>query len=170
MRHAEPSIRGVILGAADPPLSDRGHAQAMALRNALFEAPVAALYVSPMRRALQTAAWLQQPWRPMAVLPDLREIHYGPWDGLSWAEIEVLHPELALRKANDWLGVDVPGAEPWGDFRQRVLRCLQRIRRGPLPAMVVAHQAVNSVLAEALAGDVPTGFRQDHAECRRMRL
>jgi broad specificity phosphatase PhoE len=170
VRHAEPSVRGVILGAADPVLSAQGHAQARALRLALAEMPVAALYVSPMRRALQTAAWLQEPWRPMAVLQDLCEIHYGPWDGLSWAEIEALDPELAARKAGDWLGVDVPGAEPWIAFRERVLRCLDRIRRGPLPAMVVAHQGVNAVMAEALLGTVPTEFQQNHAESISLRL
>jgi broad specificity phosphatase PhoE len=123
-----------------------------------------------MRRALQTAAWLQQPWRPLAVLQGLCEIHYGPWDGLSWAEIEALDSELAARKAADWLGVDVPGAEPWSAFRERVLRCLDRIRSGPLPALVVAHQGVNAVMAEALLGTVPTDFKQHHAEYMRLRL
>lgn len=170
MRHAEPSVRGVILGAADPLLSEQGQAQARALRVALAQTPLAAMYASPMRRALQTAAWLQQPWRPMAILEDLREIHYGPWDGLRWAEIEALDPELAARKAADWLGVDVPGAEPWSAFQERVLRCLDRIRSGPLPALVVAHQGVNAVLAEALLGTVPTDFQQRHAEYLRLRL
>lgn len=169
VRHAEPALRGVILGASDCPLSPRGHEQALALSRKLppaFEGAV--LYASPLRRALQTASYLLRPWRGCAILRGLREVSYGPWDGLTWQQIEALHPEWASRKANDWLGVDVPGAEPWGEFRDRVLRCLDAIRRGPLPAIVVSHQAVHAVLVQEFEGDTPISFSQAYAEWRKV--
>ncbi len=58
IRHALP-VRvdeGSVDGPADPELSDRGRAQAAALAEWLVEERVDALYSSPMRRALETAA------------------------------------------------------------------------------------------------------------------
>ncbi len=165
IRHAEPAVAGVILGAADVPLSVRGHWQARAMA-AGFEglSRVQAVYASPLRRSLQTAAYLLEPWHPLAVLDDLREISYGPWDGLTWEEIAARDPELAQRKVEDWLGVDVPGGERWSEFQARVAAALARILAGPLPAAVVSHQGVNAHLAHLLGGEVETGFLQDYCE------
>jgi len=43
-------------GPADPPLSDEGRAQAVRLADWLGREPIDAVYVSPMRRAMETAA------------------------------------------------------------------------------------------------------------------
>lgn len=165
IRHAEPALTGVILGATDAPLSARGHGQARQLA-ANFPAaqPLAAVYASPLRRSTQSAAYLLEPWRPLAALDGLREISYGSWDGLSWDEIAARDPGLAARKAADWLGVDVPGGETWADFRARVASVLSRILAGPLPAAIVAHQGVNAHLARLLGGGVETSFQQSYCE------
>jgi broad specificity phosphatase PhoE len=51
IRHAEPSLRGVFLGSTDIGLSEVGLSEARALKLD-FDWPV---YVSPMRRATETA-------------------------------------------------------------------------------------------------------------------
>lgn len=165
IRHAEPAITGVILGATDAPLSVRGHERARAMASGFADLPsVKAVYASPLRRSLQTAAYLLQPWHPFAALDGLREISYGPWDGLTWEEIEAGDPGLADRKVADWLGVEVPGGEPWDDFKERVASALAGILAGPLPAAVVAHQGVNAHLSRLLGGGAETGFLQDYCE------
>ncbi|MCL4782162.1 MAG: histidine phosphatase family protein [Bryobacterales bacterium] len=165
IRHAEPSLTGVILGATDAPLSARGHGQARKLaENFPATHPLAAVYASPLRRAMQSAAYLLEPWRPFALLDGLREISYGSWDGLAWDEIAARNPDLAARKAADWLGVDVPGGERWGEFEARVAGALSRILGGPLPAAIVAHQAVNAHLAHLLGGGTRTSFQQGYCE------
>lgn len=165
VRHGEASLRGVMLGTANPPLSSRGHQQARTLAGQAGSiGPVRAIYSSPLRRALQTASYLLDPWVSLAVLSDLREISYGPWDGLTWEEVRALDPQLARRKADNWLDVDVPGAEPWKAFAERVSAATKHILRGPLPALVVAHQGVNAQIAHILSGSVPTAFHQDYCE------
>ncbi|MCC6264521.1 MAG: histidine phosphatase family protein [Bryobacterales bacterium] len=158
-------MAGVILGGSDAPLSARGHGQARAMAGLFADLPeIRVVYASPLRRSLQTAAYLLEPWHPLAVLDDLREISYGPWDGLTWEEIAARDPELAERKVADWLGVDVPGGEGWSEFQARVASALARILAGPLPAAVVSHQGVNAHLAHLLGGEVETGFLQGYCE------
>jgi 2,3-bisphosphoglycerate-dependent phosphoglycerate mutase len=56
VRHGLPVRIDDADGPADPPLSDDGRAQAVRLANWLAKDPIDAVYVSPMRRAVETAA------------------------------------------------------------------------------------------------------------------
>jgi probable phosphoglycerate mutase len=55
IRHARPVRAEVLHGPADPELSDIGHVQAEALAKWLADEQLDAIYVSPLRRARQTA-------------------------------------------------------------------------------------------------------------------
>ena len=145
VRHAEPAITGVLLGALDPPLSEAGRKHAATILNSVN---LAMVYSSPLRRAVETAQSISR-GAPVEILDDLREISYGDWDGLTWNEIEARDPDLAARKLADWRGVSVPGGEPWPEFAARVSRAFDRISRGPRPAAIVAHAAVNQLLGNA---------------------
>lgn len=154
LRHGEPTLRGVFLGSLDPGLSEVGKAQAAAV----CIDPALVIYSSPLRRARETAAGLG---RPFQIIDQLREIDYGPWEGMSWAVIEARFPQEAERKMLDWLGYTVPGAESWIDFRQRVTKALSEIRT---PAVVIAHLGVNSILRELITGEPASEFQQDYCE------
>lgn len=165
IRHGEPALQGVILGAADVTLSRHGRRQAreLAPRLAATVTP-RALYSSPLRRALETSAYLLDPWRSFAVLRGLREISYGSWDGLSWRRIHASDPDLADRKLADWLSVNVPGGESWQEFEERIDAAFNLILSGPLPAVIVAHEAVNARIARHLDGSAEVEFHQDYCE------
>jgi broad specificity phosphatase PhoE len=143
VRHAEPAITGVLLGQSDPPLSESGRGQAAEL---LRGTRLEIAYTSPLRRARETAEFVAR-GAPIEIVDDLREITYGDWDGRTWAEIEAKDPEITRRKLEDWRGVTPPGGESWDEFEARVLRAFERIKCGPRPAAVVAHAAVNRVIA-----------------------
>ncbi len=109
IRHEEPELRGRFIGRTDPPLTAQGCDAAASKLSAL---DVKAVYVSPLRRARQTAQAIACA-TPHIVLPQLAEIDFGEWEGLSWSEIEDRWPGAAVRKIEDWLGVPPPGGESW---------------------------------------------------------
>ena len=166
IRHAEPAIRGVLLGQMDPPLSARGKLQTASLA-ALKNSPENMIvYSSPLRRALQTASSLR--FRELVILPELREVDMGEWTGKQWAEIELEWGSFARKKSADWLGVPAPGGETWKDVTARVARAWRKIRLGPAPFAVVAHQGVNAALAQVVSGADPTKFHQQYGEVTRV--
>jgi broad specificity phosphatase PhoE len=142
IRHCEPTSTGALLGQCDPPLSDSGRDHAATL---LVGIRLIAVYSSPLRRALETAQAIAR-GVPVTIVDDFREITYGDWDGLTWAEIESAEPNLAARKLLDWTGVTPPGGETYSSFTARVTRAFDRISNGPRPAAIVAHAAVNQIL------------------------
>lgn len=162
IRHAEPEIRGVISGKSDPPLSISGRDRA-----ALLRIGVKVVYSSPLKRARETAIYLNS--CPL-IVPDLAEISYGAWDGLSWSEIERRWPEMAAAKIDNWEQITPPGGEPWERFRRRVEDCLAGILAGPLPAAIVAHEAVNAVIANRLTGSPVYKYQQQYCEIKKYDL
>jgi len=78
-----------IQGHLDMPLNDTGHWQARCLAQALKGESLSAIYSSDLQRARDTAAplaALQQ--LPVQLVSDLRERHFGQFEGSSFAEIE----------------------------------------------------------------------------------
>lgn len=157
IRHEEPEQRGVFLGRGDPPLSARGREAAAKLRGI----SAAAVYSSPLRRAIETARASEL---PLIVMPELTEMDFGEWEGRTWQDIERGWPELAARKLANWLGAPAPGGETWAALAARVDRALERILGGPLPAAVVAHLAVNAAIAAKLIGIDPKEFQQNYGQ------
>jgi alpha-ribazole phosphatase len=158
IRHGQPALTGVLLGQSDPPLSSQGRAQASGIR-----IPDCRLYSSPLLRARETALML----KPDAiVLTDLAEISYGEWDGLAWSEIENRWPQLAQDKLRDWQSVVPPFGETWEQFTARVNRALREIIQEQIPAAIVAHEAVNAIVANYFAKSSVNAYSQSYCEIK----
>lgn len=161
IRHAEPVLTGVFLGRTDSPLSPTGLKRA---ERELSRLHVRAVYTSPLSRAMESARQILRPER-FTVLADLAEIDYGEWETKGWDEIDCLWPEIASAKRADWLRVTPPGGETWGEFKSRVLAAWETISAVDLfPLAVVAHMAVNAVLAEHLWQYSAAQFFQGYCE------
>src|SRR5262245_62098177 len=81
-------------GSTDVALSDEGREQASRLAERLRSEPIAALYSSPMSRAVETARILGRPhgFEP-TVIDGLREIGHGRWEEMRRSEVEAKYPE-----------------------------------------------------------------------------
>ena len=126
-RHAESdwNVENRFQGSTDRPLTERGREQARALAAELAGIPLAAVYTSPLRRALDTARIVSaaQGLTPVA-RPELSEIDVGSWAGLSRGDVESRFPEAFRR----WAG----GGEGWEDgesYASMSARVLDAIRR-----------------------------------------
>jgi broad specificity phosphatase PhoE len=158
-RHAQSEWNRVrrFQGANDVGLSDVGRAQAEALGRAVRSGyRVAVAYVSPMRRALETAeiALAGTDIRRIPV-PDLRELSLGEWEGRTVDEVRALegNPYHAWVRAP--LDCPPPGGEALPEVCTRVLRAIDRIgasHRNGDDVLVVAHGGVISVYLCHLLG------------------
>lgn len=82
------------IGHLDVPLSVRGEAQCLAQSRRLREVPVAAVYTSDLVRARRSGELLgaSRDLSP-TIVPDLREMSMGRWEGLTAEEIKTREPE-----------------------------------------------------------------------------
>ncbi len=78
----------------DNDLSAKGYQQAEQLAEALSILPVTAVYSSPLLRAYHTALPIATRHQQTAQqLADLRELHFGAWEGLTRAEVIARSPQ-----------------------------------------------------------------------------
>jgi alpha-ribazole phosphatase/probable phosphoglycerate mutase len=143
-------------GSTDVPLSPRGRAQAEALARGLRGYRVRAAYVSPFRRATETAELaLRGTGTPLVVLDELRELSLGTWEGCTVDEIRARDgdPYVAwVRAPHD---CPPPGGEPLPVVSERVRAAVDRIAAAHPDGddvLIVAHGGVISVYACHLLG------------------
>lgn len=148
LRHGETewSLDGKHTGRTDIPLTARGEAAAKALEPVLSRRDIVAVFTSPARRAVTTAAFAglsnAQPD------PDLWEWDYGGYEGLTTPQIQETRPGWYL-----WRDGVIPGdaAHP-GETIEQVAQRTERVlaRVAPLLAggnvALVAHGHVLRVL------------------------
>lgn len=142
-------------GQVDVPLNEVGRAQARAVARRLADAPLAAVYSSPLSRALETA-WPTAQAHGLAVQPEpgLLDIHYGEWGGLSEDEARARDPELLDRWLHDPGRAVFPGGEGLADVQGRALAAIERMVREHLgqTVMAVGHVVVNRALILGVLG------------------
>lgn len=135
------------------------------LAQELASAHLTAVYASDLRRSWEGAACLCQ-GRELEprIVPDFREIHFGVWEGLSFAEIAERYPEELEGRFQDLAGFRIPEGESLSDLRDRALPRLQEIlvEHPGQSLALVAHAGVNRViLCDALDLPLNNIFRLD---------
>jgi alpha-ribazole phosphatase len=169
IRHAEPEAeaRGRCYGTLDIGLSDGGLRQADRLARALAQNGLAAIYTSPRRRALQTAAALGRVHGLAPVVDErLCEIDFGDFEGRTYEEIEREHPELFRRWMETPTEIEFPNGESYERFQARALLALASIlerHRGDTVAVVSHGGIARAILADCLSIPDAGIFRIDQS-------
>ena len=176
IRHGqtEYNTAGIVQGWCDSPLTAEGKAGAAQTGNAIAQAQIrfTAAYCSTSPRTAATAQIIlqhtQQPHIAPAPLDDLREYHFGSFEGQPSARIhQTIAQELGYERTENWLAdyrsgkhsnnqlmhtlhrID-PRAEQESQFIQRLHRGIQHIIANSL-----ARSAQGSLKTES-SGEIPT--------------
>ncbi len=176
IRHGqtEYNAAGIVQGWCDSPLTAEGKAGAAQTGNAIAQAQIrfAAAYCSTSPRTAATAQIIlqhaQQPHIAPAPLDDLREYHFGSFEGQPSSHIhQTIAQKLGYERTEDWLAdyrsgkhsnnqlmhtlhrID-PRTEQESQFIQRLHRGIQHIIANSL-----ARSAEGSLKTES-SGEIPT--------------
>jgi broad specificity phosphatase PhoE len=136
VRHGETDWNrdGRVQGHSDIPLNETGRRQAAALRDAMAPETIDAVYASDLERARETALAVASPLGlTVCELPELREKHFGSWEGLTREEIRDRFPHAIRGRWGDGESTD--------EMAERVLGGLRRIaaRHDGRVVLVVSH-------------------------------
>ena len=127
VRHgaSAPAVPGVPFathdGHGDPALAPEGERQARAVAERLAGEPFAAVFVTTLQRTVQTAAPLAEVLglEPV-VVPELREVHLGDWDGGEYRLRVAARDPVAVRALMEERWDVIPNAEASEPFAARV--------------------------------------------------
>ena len=163
-RHGETdwNREGRFQGHADPPLNATGRVQAAGLAAELKAVGLAAVYSSPLRRAMETAqAVVAEHGLDPVEVDALREVDVGSWQGLTRVEIETQFPEQFAR----WLDYD-QGWEDGESYEEMGRRAVAALLQ-----LALAHEG-ERVLAVTHGGPIRAAFAfadgTSHTDARRL--
>jgi probable phosphoglycerate mutase len=151
-------------GQSDPPLAPEGEqqARAAAARLAGSGETFAGLFVTPLKRTAQTAAPLaERIGLEPVVVPELREVGLGEWEGgelrIRAANRDPLFYEVIANERWD----TIPGAESAEEFAARVQNGLKRVVESIGPGatgIAIVHGGVIGELARQATSSRPFAF------------
>jgi broad specificity phosphatase PhoE len=157
-RHGQtaPNRDGLVLGRADPDLTEEGHRQAALLGAALAAEPVVAIRSSPLTRARQTAEAIAAVCGvPVTVDERLLEIDWGTWEGRPATH-------LAVADVDRWRADE--GTAPEGESLDSLSRrvesfCVETLEEEGLVVAVSHVSPIKAATAWALGVEGTVAWR-----------
>jgi alpha-ribazole phosphatase len=171
VRHGQTdwNIDGRFQGQTDIPLNQTGVEQAQSISRRLASESPDAIYASDLQRAWETAKIIHKsllPERacPLIAEPRLREMCFGEWEGLTYAEIKMRQPRLLQRWESDLEHNSPPNGETLLELVKRVQEAHESILTAHPNAsvMLVAHGGPLQMLISQALGVPPGRFWQFH--------
>jgi phosphoserine phosphatase len=139
----------------DLPLNDRGRRQAQSVRKLFEGTAIAAVYSSPLRRALETAQAIAEPHRlDVATVDALIECDVGRWEGMAWEQIRREFPQEYEDFQRDQSQFPYLGGETYRDVSLRALPAVADLleRHAGRSVVAVAHNVVIRACVATLLG------------------
>lgn len=161
IRHGETANSGQVRfnGHFDVDVSAAGRKQFGSISHSLKNISIRAVYSSDLKRTRICAGIISEPHglKP-AVFPELRELSFGEWEGMSVQEINEKYPRQLENRLKNIETFSVEGGENFQQLQDRVIPKFEEIVSAhPRETIVIlAHGGVNRVILSHLLG-VPTG-------------
>lgn len=124
VRHGESTWNALnkIQGSSDIELTEMGLMQARMLSKRLRTEKIDAIYSSDLKRAYLTASIIANELNlDVKKLPELREIAFGVWEGLTVNEIQNLYKDIYDLWRTNPVKAIIEGAETLKDVQNRIL-------------------------------------------------
>ena len=157
IRHGKTSWNGnwKIQGHSNVELSPEGIAEAELLA-ANFPLPtVDAIYSSDLNRAKSTAEILAKRFNlPVFTMPEIREVHFGDWEGKTLAEMQLIDPVNCENFFRNPEALQIKNAEKFSQVQQRAMNGIKKIIAAHSTGniVVVAHGAINRTILCSILG------------------
>lgn len=142
------------VGQTDLPLTDRGREQIEKVAVFLLGRGVGRLLCSPLSRCVESAGIIGAALGIASeIVPDLREIALGAWEGLTVDEVRERFPGRYEARGRNLAGFRPPDGESFADVQRRAWPAFETatVEQGE-PLAIVAHGGVNRVLLCRILG------------------
>ena len=150
-------------GHTDVDITETGETQMNTLAERLRLVEIDAIYATGLKRTEKGARIIGQYHNiPIVSKPEMKEIFFGDWEGMTLEEIEKEYPGELDKRYADIAGYRPPGnGENMKDVSKRVITCLREIIRkhDGKNILLLAHGGVNRlILCNALGMDIADLF------------
>lgn len=141
-------------GHCDIELTQKGIEQAMLAAQRLASEDVSAVYASDLSRALKTAQCIGEKHDlPVTAIPELREINFGEWEGLTFESINSKTKDSRSKLFTHPDEIVIPGGETFREVKERAMNAITKLvaQHPDQTIVVVSHGAtIRTILCAVL--------------------
>ncbi len=158
VRHGQTdeNLKNAYYGRLDVPLNAAGEAQARSVARLLRFLEPDEIWMSDLRRVIQTVDIVCPKIYPRKAFKDFREMDFGQWEGLTYDEIRQTYPKDLARWSDDWRMAAPTGGECFDHFFQRVDQTFSGLIRdkgdGKGTVLVAAHNGTLRIMFALMLG------------------
>ena len=156
-------------GQSDIELSEKGRWQARRTAEHLANEPIDVVYASDLVRCRVTAQLVMQGRNvEISTRPDLRELNFGGWEGLTQEEITQRDPAALDKLRQENSTFRPPGGETIPELQARVLGVLEHIREtnAGQTVLIVAHiNPLRTMVYHVIGTNTNPTFRMPLGNC-----
>ena len=142
-------------GHYDVGLSERGQKQFLNWADILKKENLKAIYSSDLQRTRNSAQCIanKHGLEPIT-FPELRELSFGTWEGMSFTEVEATYPGEIEERMHCVATFKADGGETYPELQERVIPKYEEIvaRHSNDQIVMVCHGGVNRVILGHLLG------------------
>ncbi len=158
LRHGEVRGGACFRGSQDDPLTEAGWLQ---MQQQTQTHHWQAIISSPLRRCRLFAEHLsQQQHIPLQIDDNLREIHFGDWEGKTAKQISQISADLLQQFYQDPIHNTPPSGESFEVFQQRIIRSWRRLLKAHQDQhiLIITHAGVIRLLFSLI-------FKLPYSQC-----
>ena len=142
-------------GHYDVELSERGKKQFQHWAKILKQENFKAIYSSDLKRTRNSAQFIAKEHRLEPIsYPELRELSFGTWEGMSFAEVEAAYPGEMEERMRNIATFQADGGETYSQLKERVVPKFEEIvtLHSNDQIVMVCHGGVNRIILAHLLG------------------
>jgi len=142
----------LLQGSMDIDLSDEGKEQVKKLAKRLKNHNIELIFVSPLKRARQTAEEIKKfhPNAKLMIDENLRELDFGIFEGLTREQVKEKYGDVFKEREKDKFNYKFPKGESYADIEKRALNVLKKVIKTKKESIIVAHGNINKLLFKNL--------------------
>ncbi|MGE5627056.1 MAG: histidine phosphatase family protein [Solirubrobacterales bacterium] len=165
IRHGKTEFNqnGIFGGSSDINLSREGINQAREAANFTKDVNFSKVYISPLKRAIDTSRELNISGE---IDPRLREMDFGIFEGLNFSEILKLYPMEAELWSKDYINYKIPKGESLREVYERVADFINEVSKEDGTTLVITHEGVIKCALCTVFNNMEHFFRFKAEHCR----
>lgn len=149
VRHGQTKLNsdGIYFGWLDPQLNERGVEQAKRAGEVIKNIHYDRIYSSDLKRARETAEYLNYKELSIELDKRLREINFGIFEGLTYEEIQKRYPNECKASERDWENFNFSTGESPRQLQKRVVDFVEGLNFEEDNLVVTHWGVINSILS-----------------------
>lgn len=151
IRHTETEYNIENRIGGDPPLTNKGRRQALALGRFFKKKKIAYIFTSNRQRTIHTAKIIGSMQDDCRIIPlrEFDEIDAGICERMTYEDIETKLPQVFKKRGADKYNYVYPDGESYATMKPRIMEGIKKaffLNRHAANIMIVGHQAVNRMI------------------------